>query len=114
MMRTSYKEGDWLYVPLSECEGAVGRVVRANPRAGVLLGCFFGPRLKPIPVASGVEGLMPELAILVARFGHLGLAKGIWPRICSSPLRREDWPIPRFVRRDLVSGTDYLVTYEDD
>jgi hypothetical protein len=50
----------------------------------------------------------------VARFGHLGLARGSWNHISSSQLRRHEWPVPRFVRRDLLTGKTSTIIYGDD
>lgn len=61
MATTSYREGDWLGVPLREGGYAVGLVARANPD-GVLLGYFFGPRRMEVPMLGDVKNLVPAHA----------------------------------------------------
>ena len=101
-------------MPLRSGGFAVGRIIRANAKAGILLGYFFGPRLDAVPELREVQHLQAETAVLVGHFGHLGLAKGSWPIIGSAALDRDEWPVPRFVRRDALSGKAYTVTYNAD
>jgi Immunity protein 26 len=112
--RVSYAEGDWFAVPLRTNGFAVGRVARANHKAGVSLGYFFGPKLGSVPTRGQVEFLRPNSAILVRRFSHLGLLTGRWPRISSPKLKRAEWPVPRFLRQDPITGKSYTVTYSDN
>jgi hypothetical protein len=90
----------------------VARISRFAPT--ILLGYFFGPKLGAIPSPDHVLRLTPSEAVRVMRFGYLGLATGQWPRICSSELNQVEWPVLPFIRRDLISGKAYTVTYSDD
>jgi hypothetical protein len=109
-----YGEGTWFAVPLRTGGFGVGRIVRANAKAGIHLGYFFGLRLDQIPTLRSLENMQPSEAILIARFGHFGLRKGTWPIIGSSVLARDQWRVPQFVRRDLLNGRLYKVTYSAD
>ena len=109
-----YSEGTWFAVPLRTGGFGVGRVVRAKAKSPILLGYFFGPKLDHVPSFHSVEHTQPETAILIAHFGYLGLAKGTWPIIGSSPLDRDQWPLPQFVRRDLLTGEVAKITYSPD
>jgi hypothetical protein len=109
-----YSEGTWFAVPLRTGGFGAGRVVRANAKSGILVGYFFGPKLDQVPSLHSVEHTQPGTAILIAQFGHLGLAKGSWTVIGSAPLDRDLWPVPQFVRRDLLNGKVSKVTYSPD
>lgn len=114
MSGAAFSEGDWFAVPLRDGGFAVGLVARSNPKAA-LLGYFFGPRLGASPSLEDLGGLRPGDAVLVGRFGHLGLKQGRWPVLG----RRDDWdrtnwPMPVFVRYEELSGRSFNVTYDDD
>jgi hypothetical protein len=50
-----------------------------------------------------MAGLEPGAAILRIRFGDLGLINGDWEILGKIPeWVREAWPMPGFVRRDLL------------
>jgi hypothetical protein len=114
MARFNYREGDWFAVPLRDGGYAVGLVARAN-RDGVLLGYFFGPRRDAVPSLTDVEELAPSDALLVGKFGHLGLKQGRWP-ILGRPeeWNRGAWPMPALVRYEELSGRSFRVIYDDD
>lgn len=98
MPKVSYREGDWVAVPLRDGGYAVGLIARANPK-GALLGYFFGPRRSRIPRLHDVSGLRPGDAVLVRTFGHLGIVHGTWPLLGRlDGWERQDWPTPVFVR----------------
>ena len=78
MAKVKYGEGDWFAVPLIDGGFAVGLIARANP-SGVLLGYFFGPQRSEVPAVEGIAGLRPGDAVLVRKFGHLGIVQGKWP-----------------------------------
>jgi hypothetical protein len=89
-------------------------IARANPK-GVLFGYFFGPRRESVPDFTDTAVLTPEDAVLVARFGHLGLTTGIWPVLGRDPRRIEDaWPMPSFYRYEELTGRTLNVTYSPD
>jgi hypothetical protein len=112
-MNTRYEVGDWFAVPLRDHGFAAGVVARAN-KAGVLLGFFFGPRRATIPPLLSIARLRPEDAVLVRKFGHLGLVDGTWPVIGRSPgWSPTDWPMPAFVRHEELTGRYFAVVYDD-
>ena len=110
----NYGEGDWFAVPLRTGGYAVGLIARAN-RGGVLLGYFFGPRRTIVPPLDAIAELKPDKAVLVRKFGHLGLTQGRWPLIGRlGGWDRRDWPMPVFVRCEELTGRSFRVFYDDD
>jgi hypothetical protein len=114
MAKVKYREGDWFAVPL-RCGGfGVGLIGRANP-GGVLLGYFFGPPRSEVPKLEDVAGLRPGDAMLVGKFGHLGIVQGKWPLLGRlDGWDRRDWPTPAFVRYEELTGRSFRVFYDDD
>jgi hypothetical protein len=107
-------EGDWFAVPLREGGYAFGVVARKGKR-GILLGYFFGPKRKTMPSLEDAEKMLPHEAVLVERFGDLGLRDRTWPLL--GPLKawsREAWPIPDFCRTEVPGGRTWRVIYADD
>ena len=78
MARFRYQEGDWFAVPLG-CGGYAVGIIARRGRAASCSGSFFGPRHRDIPSLTQLEALRPDGAILVGKFGHLGLKDGTWP-----------------------------------
>jgi hypothetical protein len=77
MPETTYREGDWFAVPLRAGGFAAVIVARAMPgREGVLLGYFFGPRRDRVPTLDELSALSASDAVLVERFGDLGILDG--------------------------------------
>ncbi|HET7406962.1 MAG TPA: immunity 26/phosphotriesterase HocA family protein [Mycobacteriales bacterium] len=114
MPRINYREGDWFAVPLREGGYAVGVVARANPKAA-LLGYFFGPRRDEPPTLDDLRDLKPQDAVVVGKFGHLGLVQGKWPILGRhDDWDRTDWPMPVFVRYEELTGRSFRVFYDDD
>ena len=112
--RTSVVEGLWFAVPLRGGGYGAGLVARVN-RGGVLLGYFFGPKRQDVPTLDAVAVLRPDDAVLVQRFGHLGLEQGTWPALGKLPdWDRTVWPMPVFVRFEELSGRSLHVYYDDD
>ena len=88
-------------------------VARANPK-GVLLGYFFGPRRDVPPPLEDCSGSSPDGALWVAKFGYLGLHKGVWPMLGTlDDWSRKDWPMPEFVRYEELTGRSFRVIYDD-
>jgi hypothetical protein len=109
-----YKEGDWFAVPLRDRGFAVGVVARSNPK-GALLGYFFGPRHDKVPSKDVAAGLTPSQAVLVGKFGHLGLEWGTWPILGRHrDWDREAWPIPILIRYEELTGRTFQVFYDPD
>lgn len=111
-----YKEGDWFALPLPEEGYAVGRIARMNENGRLLLGYFFGPRVTKIPELDELKNYKPEDAILVCRFGFLGLKNKEWIVIGSAePWEREKWPMPVFQMKDfLVDNQYWRILYSSD
>jgi hypothetical protein len=113
VLNQRYTEGDWFAVPLRSDGFAVGVVARANPK-GALLGYFFGPRREQRPTLADVTGLLPEHAVLVGMFGHLGIRGGSWPLLGRERgWDRARWPTPVFVRYEELTGRSFHVRYDD-
>ena len=114
-MKLPYQEGSVCLVPLVGGGWARGVIARVPRRGRVLVGYFFGPILES---TEGVrlDDLLPERAILRLRFGDLGLIERRWPVVGTvSVWERARWPIPVFVRFDLlVPGRAILVRYDED
>jgi hypothetical protein len=111
--KINYSEGDWVGVPLPGGGWAVGLVARMN-RKGAVIGYFFGPRRDAVPTVEQLEALQPDDAILVGKFGDLGLVKNEWPVIGRQPdWDRDQWPIPVFVRRPPLIDRVVKVWYDE-
>jgi hypothetical protein len=114
MAKVRYCEGDWFAVPLRDGGFAVGLIARTNP-GGVLLGYFFGPLRSNAPKLEDVAGLSPGDAVLVRKFGHLGIIQGRWSRLGRlHDWDRRDWPTPAFVRYEELTGRSFWVFYDDN
>jgi Immunity protein 26 len=116
MVKANYSEGDWFTVPLREGGFAVGVIARAMPgKKGILLGYFFGPRREHVPQLTELSVLSASDAVLVARFGDLGLIEGTWPLL--GPIDgwdRNAWPIPAFGRLQELTGRALKLIYDDN
>jgi hypothetical protein len=114
MARVKYGEGDWFAVPLREGGYAVGVVARANPKAA-LLGYFFGPLCAEIPSLDDAADLKAGDAVLIGKFGHLGITQGKWPILGRlEDWDRAAWPMPVLVRYEELTGRSFKVFYDDD
>jgi hypothetical protein len=114
MVRMGYGEGDWFGVPLRGGGFAIGLVARANSR-GALLGYFFGPSREELPKLADLASLSARDAVLVGKFGHLGLKRKTWPLIGRSDgWDRALWPMPAFVRHEELTGRNVRVFYDEN
>ena len=112
--KANYHEGDWFAVPLRDGGFGVGVVARANPR-GCVLGYFFGPRHPDVPTLEDVRGLKPGDAVLVRKFGDLGLLEKTWPILGRlADWERREWPMPVFGRYEELTGRSFKVFYDDN
>lgn len=111
---TKYSPGDWFAVPLAPKAYAVGVIARANPK-GILLGYFFGQKHLGLPTLEDVTDLQARDAVLVGRFGYLGLRSGSWPVLGHlETWKSRDWPMPMFARKDALTDRVFRVTYDPD
>ena len=113
MKRTRLVEGDWFAVPLKNGEYGVVVVARCN-RSDAILGYFFGPPSRTVPVIDDVAGLEPDGAALIGRSSALGIQTGEWPSIGRlENWNREEWPMPIFAYKDLLRENLYFWRYYD-
>jgi len=113
-VKLPYREGTWFAVPLRSGGFGTGIIARSTRFGRVVFGYFFGPRLNEPALLADVATLRPERAALVVRFGDLALIEGAWPIIGESPSwRREEWPMPDFVRHEELSGRSWRERYDD-
>jgi hypothetical protein len=112
-MKVPCQEGALFAVPLRSGKYAVGVVARTSP-GGVMLNYFFGPARESVPTADQLSHLRPQDALLVGCVGDLHLLQGSWLIIGQLPSwKREEWPMPLFVRRDDIMKKAWLVQYSD-
>ena len=110
-----YDEGDWFAVPLQGGGFAAGIIARTMPqKEGVLLGYFFGPKRDEVPTPDDLRGLSASDAVLVERFGDLGVVQGTWPLLGHiNGWDRNAWPTPPFGRFEELTGRAFKVIYDD-
>jgi len=115
MKKLPYSEGTVFLVPLKTGGYARGVVARTSKKGRVLLGYFFGPRLKSRTDVQ-LDDLEPSAALLCVRFGDLGLINGEWPIIQKIPdWNRLQWPIPRFICREILfKEKAWVIEYSDE
>lgn len=112
-MNLPYAEGTVFGVPLRDGKWARGVVARATAKGPIILGYFFGPRVSS-PSEVRLNDLFPASAILCVRCSDLGLIEGKWRIAGAVPhWDRRSWLIPRFMRRDPLTGKRWLVRYSD-
>lgn len=112
--KLSYCEGTWFAVPLRTTGYGTGVVARCDGE-GIVLGYFFGPKALCLPSFAEVCQLSPEQAVLIRRFGDLGLLQGEWPIIGHDPQwDRQRWPLPRFGRIALDGQWAVAVQYDEE
>jgi hypothetical protein len=96
------REGGW----------GIGVVGRVDPR-GVGLGYFMPDRHMAPPAVATFAATSPGSAVLVCLFSDAAARSGDWIDLGSLPgWRRDEWPVPRFVRRDAVRG-QVVVQYDE-
>jgi hypothetical protein len=80
-----------------------------------MLGYFFGPCRPELPSLADVHGLHAADAVLVRRFGDLGLLDGTWPVLGRvDGWDRSAWPMPAFVHHESLTDRSVLVYYDED
>src|SRR5262245_60721424 len=101
-------------MPLRNGGFVLGLVARATTTGTVILSCFFGPRRNCIPKLSEIKDLRPADAVRVIRVGDLGLIENQWPVIGEyAHWKREEWPMPVFLRKEPLSGRCWRIYYSD-
>lgn len=109
-----YRDGTWFAVPLRTAGYGIGVVARCDGK-GIVLGYFFGPKALSPPSLAEVCQLPPERAVLIRRFGDLGLLRGEWPIIGHDPhWDRRRWPAPSFGRIALDGQWAVAVQYDEE
>ena len=108
-----YREGQWFAVPLRRGGYAIGIIVRGSYKTKGGLGYFFGPKYLNIPSDKDTIEKKPNEAILITRFGDLGIVMGSWPLIQSSrSFYKQEWPIPKFgTEISLLPGKGFIREY---
>jgi len=110
-----YREGSWFAVPLGSGGYATGLVARLSPQGKVMLAYLFGPTHWTRPTLADVQDLKAEDALKVIRTGDVAVANGRWPVLGNMVnFRREDWPVPMFIRRADALKRAWQATYADD
>ena len=110
-----FQEGTWFAVPLRPTGYAIGRVARHTPKGEIIVAYIFGPRRQHVPSLDEISDLSPSDAARVMQVGGVGLLDGGWAVIGnSSHWVRERWPIPHFIRRELLREVAWRVIYADD
>lgn len=110
-----YREGSWFAIPLGNGGYATGLVARLSPQGKVMLAYLFGPTHWTRPTLADVQELTPADALKVIRTGDVAVANGRWPVIGNMlDFRREEWPVPMFIRRADALKRAWQATYADD
>jgi len=109
--KVTYKEGDWIAVPLDEGGYAIGKIARVG-KARALFGYFFGPRFDRMPTADDVKNIKITDYIHAVIFSDMGLREGEW-KVIDRPERwnREEWPMLDFVLIEPIMGTAVCIRY---
>jgi hypothetical protein len=115
MKKLPYREGDIFALPLRNGGYSLGVIARSPKRGIILLGYFF-PNVYPmVPKPDQIPKLRPQNAIEILIFGDLSLINGEWKIITNiDNFKRDEWPMPKFLRREELTGRSLLITYADD
>lgn len=106
--------GDWFAFKLSNGQVAHGLVTHTH-KSLYGLGYFFGPASDTAHNKVESLSLSPQSAALVGKFGFLGFKTADWFLLGRDPeWDQREWPIPRFVRHEELTGRTYLVQYGPD
>ena len=112
--KSTVPEGTWFAVPLRDGGFCRGLMARTNGK-GFSFGYFFGPKKATIDELPDVSGLQPNDAVLIGRFGDLGLLNGEWKVIHNDThWDRTAWPMPAFVRLDKNACTAMQTKFNDN
>lgn len=109
-----YDEGSVFGVPLESGGSVLGVVARCSKPRAVVLAYFFDVLYEASCFDETLRTLRASRACLVARVGDLRLLRLTWPVLASlQPWRREDWPMPAFVRSNDLSKRAWRTFYSD-
>lgn len=112
--KREFPEGTWFAIPLRDGGYCRGLVARTTGK-GRALGYFFGPKKATIEELPDVSSLLPIDAILVGRFGDLGLLNGEWKVIKKdAQWDRATWPIPPFITVDVEAKSAMKTIFNDN
>jgi len=116
MKHIKYEEGQWFVVPLRDGTYCIGIIVRGNYHTRGGLGYFFDKKYFTVPMADETYLMSKDNAILICKFGDLGIIHGEWPLINNGkPFLREEWPVPVFHRVfPLKDNTAVIVEYDQN
>lgn len=108
----NYKEGDLIIFSLPRGGFAIGVIARTS-RDGIILVYFANKKFENIPTLK--EIYVSDLEFYFAwRTGDLALLEGKWKVIGEyKGFRRENWPIPLYIRKDPLSKKAWEVKYND-
>jgi hypothetical protein len=113
-MKRLVREGVWIGVPLETGGFTPVLVARVSKQPGVLLGYCFPIQGDLRQLDGELKTLSPKDAVVIARFGELGVIEGRWPVLAeASGWVRECWPTPFFSRREEFTGRMWLIEYDD-
>ncbi|WP_295913306.1 Imm26 family immunity protein [uncultured Xanthomonas sp.] len=114
MKGVNYKEGSVFSIPLEKNCFSVGVVARVAPQGGVLLAYFFGELYRSLPSLMDVENLKASDASKCWLIGDLALLNCDWPILGGlKEWERVHWPVPVFVREEVISHRAWLVYLSD-
>jgi hypothetical protein len=112
-VRAGVVEGTWFAVPLRSTGFAVGVVARTSGSA-IILAYFFAARGDRLPTHDEVKALKAADAVRVLRISSLRMVNGSWPILgVDQNWFRDQWPMPRFLRREPISNRTWIVEYSD-
>lgn len=110
-----YDNGTIFTVPLSKGGYALGLIIRNADN--IILGHFLNQKFDNIPDLHEVGRLFynPQNIVLTKKIGSLGLDKGVWHILGKINNWDEfEWPVPQFLKRDLISNQLYKVYYDNE
>jgi len=109
-----YAEGNLFSIPLKNGGYAVGVISRVGVGGRILFGYFFGPKRNDILDSDSLQSIEPKDAVLIGRFGDLGILNGSWRIIGTlNSWNRDLWFTSRFIRVDIVSNESFVVEYSE-
>jgi hypothetical protein len=112
MSKSNLAEGTVFGIPLRAGGYARGVIARAD-KEGTAFGYFFGPKLATL-AGKDFADINPANAVLVGKFGDLGLIKGEWQSLgVLDKWCRAKWPLPAFVS-ETNDVKKVMVTFLDE